>query len=271
MITCPRCGYQAPDGTPYCPRCGYGRPPVPPAPPAPVPEKQTAKKKKPGCGTYILFAVGILAAFLVIMYIGSFIYRAATGPEKTPTMSPNQIMDAAQKTASVLQTQTAAASILPTATPDYAQTLEIIRLTPTSTEQAVSYCNNMILVWKSDADYLRAPGTLSFESFDHQLPESCRYVLSGNSHDGKMIMYLDDEGLPYVTDFTMDVSDPSDQDALIGWVSAVASYLDVGTPTTIRRNLIDALDTGTLMLKTNAITIDRDADPLWKVEITRQY
>ena len=30
MITCPRCGFQAPDGTPWCPRCGYGCPyPVP--------------------------------------------------------------------------------------------------------------------------------------------------------------------------------------------------------------------------------------------------
>ena len=26
MITCPRCGYQAPDGTPWCPNCGYGAP-----------------------------------------------------------------------------------------------------------------------------------------------------------------------------------------------------------------------------------------------------
>ena len=30
MITCPRCGGQAPDGTPYCPYCGYGKqPPLP--------------------------------------------------------------------------------------------------------------------------------------------------------------------------------------------------------------------------------------------------
>ena len=85
-----------------------------------------------------------------------------------------------------------------------------------------------------------------------------------------MILYLDHEGIPYVTDFAMDVSDPVDQDVLIGWVSAVASYLDMGTPTTIRRNLIDSLDTGVLLLKSNAITIDRDSDPVWKVEITRQ-
>lgn len=26
MITCPRCGYQAPDGSPWCPNCGYGCP-----------------------------------------------------------------------------------------------------------------------------------------------------------------------------------------------------------------------------------------------------
>lgn len=31
MITCPRCGHQAPDGTPYCPNCGYGKPVQPPA------------------------------------------------------------------------------------------------------------------------------------------------------------------------------------------------------------------------------------------------
>ena len=255
MITCPRCGFQAPDGTPYCSRCGYGRPPVPPAP---VPDKQTTKKKKPGCGTYILFAVGILAAFIGIMFIGSIFYKAATSPEKTPAMSADQIMDAAQKTASVLQTQTAAP--MPTSTTE-----------PEPTDDMPSYCRNMLQVWKSNADYLEVPGDMSFDKYDHQKPPSCQYTLAGNTHEGKMILYLDDEGIPYVTDFTMDVSDPSDQDALIGWVSAVASYLDMGTPTTIRRNLIDALDTGTLMLKTNAITIDRDADPLWKVEITEQH
>lgn len=36
MITCPRCGFQAPDGSLFCPRCGYGqqRASVPAAPPA---------------------------------------------------------------------------------------------------------------------------------------------------------------------------------------------------------------------------------------------
>lgn len=34
MITCPRCGYQSPDGTPFCPRCGFGRPQIPMQQPA---------------------------------------------------------------------------------------------------------------------------------------------------------------------------------------------------------------------------------------------
>lgn len=299
MITCPRCGYQAPDGTPYCPRCGYGRQPVPPQPvnlrkpdnlltcpkcglmlPAgsqycsrcgyKFPGKQTSEKENLSCGAILLICLCAMTAFILIISIGSNISKIITKPAGTPTMSANAVNAAAQKTAEVLRTETAVASSSPSQTPDLAHTLEARRLTPTSTEQAVSYCNNMLLVWKSDAEYLRASGTMTFDSFDYQLPESCKYTLSGNSHEGKMILYLDHEGIPYVTDFTMDVSDPTDQDILIGWVSAVASYLDMGTPTTIRRNLIDSLDTGVLLLKSNAITIDRDGDPVWKVQITRQ-
>lgn len=43
MIVCPRCGYQAPDGSPWCPRCGYGCPhPLPPQqiPPQMPPQQQ---------------------------------------------------------------------------------------------------------------------------------------------------------------------------------------------------------------------------------------
>ncbi len=299
MITCPRCGYQAPDGTPYCPRCGYGRQPVPPQTvnlpkqdnmltcpkcglmlPAgsqycshcgsKLQGKQSHEKKGFSCGTLLLIAFGTVLAFFVIMSIGSVIYKTITKSDATPTMSANAINITAQRTVEILRTETAIASPPLTQTPDLSHTLDTLQLTPTSTEQAVSYCNNMLLIWKSDAEYLRTSGSLTFDSFDYQLPESCKYTLSGNSHEGKMILYLDHEGIPYVTDFAMDVSDPVDQDVLIGWVSAVASYLDMGTPTTIRRNLIDSLDTGVLLLKSNAITIDRDSDPVWKVEITRQ-
>lgn len=47
MIICPRCGFQAPDGSTCCPRCGYGRQPVPPAQ-QPVPPAQPSGSRKTG-------------------------------------------------------------------------------------------------------------------------------------------------------------------------------------------------------------------------------
>lgn len=46
MITCPRCGFQAPDGTPWCPRCGYGKPQQPPIP-QPIPPAQQPPNQRP--------------------------------------------------------------------------------------------------------------------------------------------------------------------------------------------------------------------------------
>lgn len=61
MITCPRCGYQAPDGSLYCPHCGYGRQQVPPM--QSDPPKEPKKKKSPNILLWIcLFFIALLVA-----------------------------------------------------------------------------------------------------------------------------------------------------------------------------------------------------------------
>ena len=105
MIICPRCGYQAPDGSPWCPRCGYGCPypvqyqqppqqmPVPyqpqpiPAqyyvvdiPPQPdleqqkPPKKKNKKKKKlHGCIVAILAFLGVIILGFVAIVIAAIV------------------------------------------------------------------------------------------------------------------------------------------------------------------------------------------------------
>lgn len=155
MITCPRCGYQAPDGTPYCPRCGYGRQPVPPQPvnlpkqdnmltcpkcglmlPAgsqycsrcgyKFPGKQTSEKENLSCGAILLICLCAMTAFVLIFSIGSNISTIITKPAGTPTMSANAVNAAAQKTAEVLRQSTEAPMLTKTA--EY-------KLTPTRTPE----------------------------------------------------------------------------------------------------------------------------------------
>lgn len=142
MIICPRCGYQAPDGSPWCPRCGYGCPyPVPyqqqplqqmPAPyqppqipaqydvvdlppqpdPAPTPKRKKKNKKKkklPKWLKIILIILGIiLLPFLAIVVWA--IVDTIKNPPVTPTNTPT-----ATYTATVTNTPTFT-SIPPTAT-----------------------------------------------------------------------------------------------------------------------------------------------------------
>ena len=155
MITCPRCGYQAPDGTPYCPRCGYGRPPVQPnqIPSGPIPNNfitcpKCGLKLPPGsrfcshCGYQFptnqpsekkidkgSLIMTILGISLTVLGLLSFLFNNVKPKQdsiKTPTMSANQIMAAARATSEVLQQETEA--------PKLTKTAEYL-LTPTRTPE----------------------------------------------------------------------------------------------------------------------------------------
>ena len=116
MIICPRCGYPAPDGSPWCPRCGYGCPyPMPPQqlqqpPQMPVPyqpqqiparyEKENIppvpelpKQKPPKNGKKRKTVLGCLVLIFILCCIGAIFAMLLTPSKKseptaTPTMAP---------------------------------------------------------------------------------------------------------------------------------------------------------------------------------------
>lgn len=127
MITCPRCGYQAPDGSPWCPRCGYGCPyPVPyqqppqqmpvqyqpqqipsqpdiyDIPPQPQPEqpkkkeKQRRKKKLPKfLKTILIVLVTIIVLFIGIVIAAIVDVANDPTPTNTPSLSNDELMETA--------------------------------------------------------------------------------------------------------------------------------------------------------------------------------
>lgn len=153
MITCPRCGYQAPDGSPWCPRCGYGCPypqmlqqppqmlvpyqpqqiparydiydvPQQPQPESPKPPKKVKKKRGllKKFFIFVLSLVGILLAFIVFLLA---LPDPKEGPASTATPTPNieMLQTNAMATAEKMRRQTETAwaeqnpSPIPTNTP----------------------------------------------------------------------------------------------------------------------------------------------------------
>lgn len=108
MITCPRCGFQAPDGSPYCPACGYGKPENTPAQPqvhnTPQPTQPPKKKK---------FSSWLLIAILAIV----FIIWAVVGTNLQKRNDANREATRIQSNEYYYQTQTAVAALIPTETP----------------------------------------------------------------------------------------------------------------------------------------------------------
>ena len=82
MITCPRCGGQAPDGTPWCPYCGYGKPPEPIQQPQPVKPTPPAKKKN---GSPV---VGCLVILVIIISVYTIIAMLKPDKKANPTDTP---------------------------------------------------------------------------------------------------------------------------------------------------------------------------------------
>ncbi len=154
MIICPRCGYQAPDGSPWCPRCGYGCPypmqqqQLPPQQmpavyqpqpqyqaqqeppqydiydlPPQTPKKKTKKrKKKKSLFKKILLGIGIILGLLISGFVALVIYYGwmADTPE-TPTPTPNmetmvQVVNDQNATATMIVALSATSTFTPTMT-----------------------------------------------------------------------------------------------------------------------------------------------------------
>lgn len=129
MITCPRCGGQAPDGTPWCPYCGYGKPENPAPAPQPEPKK---KKKKKSLLRKILLTIGIIFGVLLAGFIALAIQfsKKYNPPTTTPNMETmvQKAMDQSGTEAALSATPISTVTPSPTNTP-----IPTATMVPTST------------------------------------------------------------------------------------------------------------------------------------------
>ena len=152
MIICPRCGYQAPDGSPWCPRCGYGcpypiqyqqQPPqqmpvtyqpqpisaqydiidIPPQPDSGQTPKRKKKKKKVkkwvktlgiGCGTIVILVIAF-----VVWAVGTYSEKTIENNDSTPQNVETMVSQMMNQTATA--EQIAILSATPTFTATFTQ------------------------------------------------------------------------------------------------------------------------------------------------------
>ena len=268
MITCPRCGYQAPDGSPYCPRCGYGKPPAAPAqaqqpaPAAPEPISEPPLKKKSSWIPWALLLIALAA--LVLMF-------------NSRTVSEKKFMAACETIAVLKNDQTAMEATLSS------QEAEITKLreaaapidvptvetsVSTDTDEMSNYCNTMLTAWRFNADLISASGLMTFDHFDEDL-HACRYSLTG-SGSGSMILYLNQtDDVPNHAAFEMDISDQSDSEVLFSWAAVAAAYFDFVAPATALRTIEDYARTGSGSFDRYQIILDRSEAPIWKLDLIK--
>lgn len=154
MIVCPRCGFQAPDGSPWCPRCGYGCPyPLPPQqqgqmpvvyqpqqipaqydvydiPPQPdqpqqeqpMPKRKKGKRKKKNRG--IFKKLGIGCAIIFLLFVGFIVLVLSSGSDtdtekkiKNSAATPQNVETMVKQMMD--QTETAVQSAILSATPTF--------------------------------------------------------------------------------------------------------------------------------------------------------
>lgn len=212
MIICPRCGYQAPDGTPYCPRCGYGRQHVPQqklilcphcnnwipiesrfCPQCgkdPFSNGKESKKSKSGSGCFgdILKIIGLST---IIIIFAVFFSLCST---KSRTKNSNQTMAAVRATTEILRRETEA--------PKLTKTAEYL-LTPTRTPEPTlpPICKD------KQMDIIRIAEILDAEGFpypDYYDPDrnACVYRITDQSSFlnmdffGYLSVFYDDNNAP---------------------------------------------------------------------------
>lgn len=274
MITCPRCGFQAPDGTPYCPRCGYGKPAdgaqQPPSGPAPASAARTAvrisndkqqnqiiRQKR------IIVALAALLAFSLIFLI---IINSIRSNLKDQLRAAQRTVSAQQTDLrSIRQTATAFASE-PTATPTMTPEPTI---TPTPKGDVPALCKD------KQMDLIRLANALDAEG--HPYPgdydparNSCIYTLSDTSSFlnmnsfGYLSILHDGNDQPYGAIIEIYYKDNAQVRELINdWGSVSLAYLDPDTDIISAGTYIrTAVSSGFAFTDKYAVTAKLDTDLL---------
>ncbi len=215
MITCPHCGYQAPDGTPWCPNCGYGRPdpmqpkqpPVAPPPPPPAPpQKQDSSSCGGNCLAVILMVVVLILFVLMVIGIGG----RRSEPKPTPTLIPSET---------------------PTSGPT-----EIPTITPTPKAVIPDYCGDELqMSMIRMADVLDADGHPS--PYDYiETNNMCVYRIADDDSFllmdtlGELDLFFDENDQLYMTNLSINYKD-SDRirEVIRDWGAISISVLDQDT------------------------------------------
>lgn len=234
MITCPRCGYQAPDGSPYCPRCGYGKvPQQQPIRQDPLPERpEPAKKKSKDIPTswVIIMAMAIVMLMQVIGRLSA---------DQQVRQLQQTVTSQAGALAALQQTSTAFAAA-PTSTPQPTAT-------PAATQAAAATLDDDIPALCKDPqlDLIRLAEVLDADGFPHpedynELNESCVYRIAdtdswlNTGSFGELYLFFED-GRPYMANLAISYKD-SDQirEVIRDWGAVAVSYIDPDT------NILDA-------------------------------
>lgn len=222
MITCPRCGYQAPDGTPYCPHCGYGKPvqaqPVPADPPKqepkPAADPEQPKQKKSSNTELIALALIMLIAAVAFAVANVISAGQLRNMQHTATAMAGDL--------TALQQTVTAYAALPTAEPT---------ITPTPKAEVPSLCMDEQASLIRLADVLDADGHPYPGDFDRDM-NACIYRISDNDSFlnmgtfGHMVISHDPADHPYSALIEISYKDNDQIRELIkDWGAAAASYL----------------------------------------------
>lgn len=254
MITCPRCSFQAPDGSPYCPRCGYGRQPVqyvqPPAQPVeqPAPEEPSPhtepkpeKKKDNSIFGYFAMIIIIIMLCMGLALCNGDLYRA--------NQQNKELQQEITRQAAELSMYVQTLSAFPTEIP-----------TPEPTEKAAvpALCKDKQMDLIRLAGYLDAKGFPFSADYDPD-QKICLYRITDNDSFlgmgtfGYLSIFHDAADQPYSAAVTIDYKDSEEIRELIrDWGAVAVSYInsstDVLTATEIVRNAMQTgvFDNGTV-------------------------
>lgn len=226
MIICPRCGYQAPDGSPYCPRCGYGRQQAPVQ--QPVQQSAPTSKSKPSSLliTALVFAIVICIALFITLL----------DEWDRDELLQSTVAALSQTNQSLRQTITAF-PVEPTSTPT---------ITPTPKAQVPALCKDKQMNLIRLATVLDADGHPYPADYDPD-ENICLYRLSdsdsflGMASFGFFSILHDPNDVPYAVVVSIDYKDSAQiQELIRDWGAIAISYIDPDTNPLAASAVIDS-------------------------------